>query len=234
MTGGPPARVRRMRRRTIGEPSDSNCNSYLPFLFVALHEILETCCDARLPISLAVPCRSLDGVHRQAVELRPVAGFELHLVDRQFVQIILRPNAMVAGEGDDVARIRRIIQRDGKIGPAFFGLEEADGPALEITSGDLERRALAGHQREHNRVLAFGLGLIGGWTSAAAKGCRAPVRQRTPLRTASRRQAAAGGAQPFLIGLEFALKTSLRAFFEFEMSPTVASVKGRKRGEPES
>src|SRR5882757_3936160 len=55
MTGGPPACVRRMRRRTIGEPSDSNCNSYLPFLFVAVHEILETCCEARLPISLQFP-----------------------------------------------------------------------------------------------------------------------------------------------------------------------------------
>jgi len=54
-----------MRRSTIGEPSDRNRNSYLPFLLVVAQEILETCCAARLPIGVQFPADvSISGTGR--------------------------------------------------------------------------------------------------------------------------------------------------------------------------
>lgn len=53
-------------RRVIGKPSDTNCNSYvLPFLSIALQEILETCLAAKFPSCVHVPAdNSTNGTGR--------------------------------------------------------------------------------------------------------------------------------------------------------------------------
>ena len=55
-----------MIRIVIGEPSDSNCNSYLlPCLSTALQVILETCLAAKFPSCLHIPAdNSTNGTGR--------------------------------------------------------------------------------------------------------------------------------------------------------------------------
>ena len=117
----------------------------------------------RLQVSKLPACssRQLHGRHWQAIDLRPVPGVEQHPVDLQFVQVILFPVAIVAGEGDDVAAVRGVVESDHKIGPALFVLVEGDGPARKIASRDFKRAALAGRQRQYIGVRLRWLVLIG-------------------------------------------------------------------------
>src|SRR5690348_9210693 len=58
--------------------------------------------------------------HRQAVDLGPVLRVQLHAIDREKIEIGLSSAAVLTREGDDVAVVVRIIERDGEARPALL------------------------------------------------------------------------------------------------------------------
>ncbi len=137
-----------MRRSVIGVPSDSKVSSYvLPLLSDAEQVMLDTSRLANLPSCRQTPSEETSaGIGRPSAFGRVLVG-QQHAVDGQHVEILLGPAAIFAGEGDDMAVVGGIVERDGEIGAAFLAVEIGDDLAAEIAARDLQRAALAGHQR---------------------------------------------------------------------------------------
>lgn len=85
--------------------------------------------------------------YRQAVDLWPVLGIELNAVDGGQVEIVLGAAPIFAAECDDVAGVGGIIGRDGETGAALLAVEIGHRLTGESVPDDLQRRALARHQR---------------------------------------------------------------------------------------
>src|SRR3954451_19640216 len=88
------------------------------------------------------------GRHRQPVDLGAVLGVEQHAVDRQLVGIVVGALAVLAGERHDVIVISGIVDRDREIDPALVTMSVGDRLAGEGAAGNLQRLAVAGHQRQ--------------------------------------------------------------------------------------
>jgi hypothetical protein len=53
-----------------------------------------------------------------------------------------------------------VVESNGEIGPALFGLVERNRPAREIASRDFKLAALARHEREYDGVRFSSFGFI--------------------------------------------------------------------------
>ena len=92
--------------------------------------------------------RGLLGRDRQAVDLGPVLGVEQHAVDRQLVGIVVGALAVFAGERHDVVLVAGVVDGDREIDPALVVMGEGHGLAGKGAARDLQRLAMAGHQRQ--------------------------------------------------------------------------------------
>jgi len=98
--------------------------------------------------------------HRQAVDLGPILRVQLHAVDVELIEVCFGSLAVFAREGDDVAVVVGIIERDGEARPALLAVEISDRPAGKIAPRDFQGRAFARHQRIEVDVRLVAVGIV--------------------------------------------------------------------------
>ena len=138
-----------MRRTLTGLPSETNSSSYRrPSLSVAVQVTSVDLPCGEIAGLAADAGRGLLGRHRQAVDLGPVLGIEQHAVDSQLVGIVVRALAVLAGERHDVVGVGGIVDGDREIDPALVTMGVSHRLAREGAPRDLQRLAVARHQRQ--------------------------------------------------------------------------------------